>query len=131
MPDPAKDRVVSVEVVLHPPGGGRADDASVTAEHIASLTVPAETMQRVQGWFTAHGLETGPSGPISFSVTGPAAALAEALRLDDPTSERLAAPPAGGEPALSLPLHALPPEVRAAVAAIERPGPPAFGPGAP
>ena len=81
MPDPAKDRVVSVEVVLHPPGGGRADDASVTAEHIASLTVPAETMQRVQGWFTAHGLETGPSGPISFSVTGPAAALAEALRL--------------------------------------------------
>jgi hypothetical protein len=131
MPDATSDPVVSVEVVLHPPSGARADDATLTAEHIAALTVPAETMQRVQAWFTEHGLETGPSGPISFSLTGPAAALADVLRLDDATRERLAAPPAQGEPALSLPFAALPPDLRAAVAAVERPAPPAFGPGAP
>ena len=107
--------IVSAIVVLNPPGGRLRGDEIITAEDHERFLPAPEEVAAVMDWFSAAGFAPEAPGPNSFSISADG-------ELFDAWF---------GSPDGPFDTSALPEPIASAVAAVEVPGPPDFGPGAP
>lgn len=125
-----KELIASAQVVLRSASGRapRGGD-TISAATLARFLPAPDAVATVTQFFAAAGFDVGPAVGNSFSITAPATRFEQvfAVKPRRLPSGGLAGQGGGAE----LPLDVLPAPVRALIAAVAFPTPPAFGPGRP
>jgi hypothetical protein len=130
MANPRNEPLASAQVVLRS-ASGRAPTGSdvISAETLGEFLPTPDAVEKVKQFFTAAGFDVGSVVGNSLSITAPAQLFERVFKA---RPRRL---PSGGLSVrgggTELPLDALPAPVRAHIAAVAFPEPPAFGPGRP
>lgn len=75
----ASEKTVSAEVIMKPRIAASA--AGITAATVADYTPDAATVKKAAKWFADKGFKIEAAGPMSFSISGPASAFREVLKM--------------------------------------------------
>lgn len=72
------EKPVAAEVIMKTRG---ADPAAITAATVQDYTADAQAVKRAEEWFAKKGFKIEAAGPMSFSISGPAATFREVLKM--------------------------------------------------
>ena len=77
--DTKKEKALSAEVVMKPRGA--VDAAALTAANVAEHMPEPAKIRKAAKWFEEQGFKVEAAGPMSFSITGPAATFRKVFKM--------------------------------------------------
>jgi hypothetical protein len=86
-----KKKVLSAEVVMRPRGS--VDAAALTAANVAGHMPDPAKVRKAAKWFEEHGFKVEAAGPMSFSITAPAATFRTVFKMRGKSFKRPAGMP--------------------------------------